>query len=130
MKKCRALVGFFNGSAQATAALLLIQTTLNVARALHVVADVATRWWSTWMMCQRLIFLRPYMNIMVTNNQLPATTMPSYRWTMVYCSRHCPSSRIFYGNTEATVRREIRHHIPSSLLNMEGITCYIFHFNM
>ena len=83
MKKCRALVGFFNGSSNATAALLLIQTSLNI-RALQVIADVATRWWSTWMMCQRLIYLRPYMNIMVTNGHLSATTMlTDPQWSIV-----------------------------------------------
>lgn len=83
MKKSRALVGHFNGSTNATAILLQIQTSLGV-RALQVIADVATRWWSTWMMCQRLLYLRPYLNIMITRNQLTRTTnLTDAQWAIV-----------------------------------------------
>ena len=74
MKKCRALVGHFNGSTQAIASLRETQISLGI-KALMVIADVVTRWWSTWMMCQRLVFLRPYLTVMVATQKLSATFM-------------------------------------------------------
>lgn len=55
MKDARSLIGHFNSSSQATAELMKIQTR---ARPLHVIQDVATRWWSTYAMICRLLELK------------------------------------------------------------------------
>lgn len=55
MKSARALVGHFNSSSQATTDLLDIQDRMTP---LKIVQDVATRWWSTYMMVNRLIELK------------------------------------------------------------------------
>ena len=56
MKGARALVGHFNSSSQATTDLLDIQT--NRVTPLHIIQDVATRWWSTYSMVNRLLDLK------------------------------------------------------------------------
>ena len=55
MKSARALVGHFNSSSQASCDLLDVQ---NRVTPLTIIQDVATRWWSTYMMISRLIELK------------------------------------------------------------------------
>jgi hypothetical protein len=55
MKSARALVGHFNSSSQASSDLLHIQERTNP---LKIIQDVATRWWSTFSMINRLLDLK------------------------------------------------------------------------
>ena len=55
MKSARTLVGHFNSSSQASCDLLDVQ---NRVTPLTIIQDVATRWWSTYMMVSRLIELK------------------------------------------------------------------------
>ena len=55
MKSAHALVGHFNSSSQASTDLLDVQ---NRVTPLNIIQDVATRWWSTYMMVSRLIELK------------------------------------------------------------------------
>ena len=63
MVKCRALAGHFHHSSQANAKLketckLVIGFNEEHPQGLGTVQDVVTRWWSTWSMLRRLIYLR------------------------------------------------------------------------
>ena len=40
---------------------------------LDVIQDVVTRWWSTYRMLERLLYLRPYLQLMVRENLLHAS---------------------------------------------------------
>lgn len=71
MKKCRKHVTHFNESSQANAILLKKQEG-GAGRPVYCIQDVVTRWWSTYSMGQRLLRLRPYIQIMVGERSLPA----------------------------------------------------------
>ena len=68
MKKARALVGHFHNSVKAKERLLASQPAKS---AVTVLQDVATRWWSTYDMCQRLIRLQRYISVMDDEGELP-----------------------------------------------------------
>lgn len=62
LSKARALVGHFKSSSQANDTLL--KTQASAPHPQTVVADVATRWWSTYNMCNRLLQLKIYFHVM------------------------------------------------------------------
>ena len=60
MKAARSQVEFFNSSTQALDKLYNMQnTTRQGEKALKLLQDVKTRWWSTWNMLNRLLLLTP-----------------------------------------------------------------------
>ena len=67
MKSARALVGHFNSSSRATSDLLNIQDRANP---LTIVHDVATRWWSTFSMINRLLDLKDSFGSLVRRDLL------------------------------------------------------------
>jgi zinc finger BED domain-containing protein 1 (E3 SUMO-protein ligase ZBED1) len=90
LASCRKLVGYFKSSAQATEALINFQNASNAYnqspnfKAVTVIQDVSTRWWSTWSMCQRLLRLKNYFKMMIQSNSLSEDYMLSEeQWTIV-----------------------------------------------
>lgn len=80
MKKCRDLAGYFTTSCQAAEILRLKQGP----RPLDVVQDVATRWWSTFSMLERMLYLRPYFSLMVREGLLlSAINLSGEQWSIV-----------------------------------------------
>lgn len=54
------------------------------SRPLDVIQDVSTRWWSTFAMLQRMLFLRPYISLMARENLLhESVNLSSDQWTIV-----------------------------------------------
>jgi zinc finger BED domain-containing protein 1 (E3 SUMO-protein ligase ZBED1) len=80
MKKCRDLVGHFLMSSQATGILRSKQGQHPV----NVIQDVTTRWWSTYAMLERMLFLKAYIALMVRENLLlPTLNMNTEQWMIV-----------------------------------------------
>ena len=80
LKKCRELAGHFAMSCQATE-LLKLKQGMNP---LDVIQDVVTRWWSTYRMLERLLYLRPYLQLMVRENLLHASlNLSGEQWQVV-----------------------------------------------
>ena len=83
----RALVEFFLKSSQKLKELKDIQPALpNVytRKAVGVLQDVITQWWSTHRMVKRLLFLRPALHMLVTNKSIESDIMPSEeQWTIL-----------------------------------------------
>lgn len=51
---------------------------------LDVIQDVVTRWWSTYRMLERLLYLRPYLRLMVRENLLHASlNLSGEQWQVV-----------------------------------------------
>ena len=67
MSACRTMINFFNSSSQAMAKLLAKQSA---GRAVKPIQDVATRWWSTWSMCDRLLRLKNYLALLEEEGDL------------------------------------------------------------
>lgn len=67
MAKARDLVGHFSSSSQAEEILLSKQVA---GSAVKCIQDVTTRWWSTYSMCERLLRLKPYLNLMEVEGTL------------------------------------------------------------
>ena len=71
MHAARKLVGHFASSVQATTILLNLQPPeTKDHHKVRVVQDVATRWWSTYSMCERLLRLQPFLAIMENRGEL------------------------------------------------------------
>jgi hypothetical protein len=74
MKKARRLVEHFSKSTQQLEKLLKQQKNMDTyhgKQAVGMVVDVVTRWWSTYSMCERLIYLQPALAAMAVDNKLP-----------------------------------------------------------
>ena len=74
MSKCRSLVELFSKSCQKQELLLKQQSKMDLYRnklPLRTVADVCTRWWSTHAMISRLLYLKPAMDCLKADNQIP-----------------------------------------------------------
>ena len=81
MKSARALVGHFNSSSQASSDLLDIQDRTNP---LKIVQDVATRWWSTFAMINRLLDLKDSFFSLVERNLLShETNLTDTQWDAI-----------------------------------------------
>ena len=89
MKKCRSLVAKFTGSSQALAKLIGVQAGAtwpdnSPRQALTVIQDVVTRWWSTFWMCHRLLYLRQYLTLLVIQGHLTAAeNLTDNEWMIV-----------------------------------------------
>lgn len=71
MVRVRALIGHFSSSNQAMEALLSLQSRRDPSwRPKKVIQDVRTRWWSTYVAIERLIVLKPYLNILEVEGHL------------------------------------------------------------
>jgi len=72
LRKARSLATFFNSSTQALFELKDIQRKSDAytKEPLGVVQDVTTRWWSTYSMIERLLYLRPALDDMVVADGL------------------------------------------------------------
>jgi hypothetical protein len=79
MQAARDIVSFFSSSSQATETLLSLQRT---GRPVKCIQDVATRWWSTYSMCHRLIRLRPYLNLMEAERSLKKNSSDEH-WSII-----------------------------------------------
>ena len=79
MAKARELVGFFSSSSQAEAILLSKQAQ---GKAVKCIQDVATRWWSTYSMCSRLVRLKQYFYIMELEGSLDCN-LSEVQWRVV-----------------------------------------------
>jgi len=79
LKACRCLVNFFNASPQATKKLLGKQVE---GRALKPIQDVTTRWWSTYSMCDRLLKLKIYFDLLENEGDLTCNLTAS-QWLIV-----------------------------------------------
>ena len=68
VKKASDIVLFFNSSPQALEQLKSMQGSLHqyTTRKVGVVTDVVTRWWSTYKMCKRLIYLKDAITMVQT----------------------------------------------------------------
>ena len=74
MKKCRKLVELFSSSTQKMEKLLNVQKSMdryNGKIPVKVIVDVVTRWWSTYSMLDRLVYLRPALNALIADNTIP-----------------------------------------------------------
>jgi hypothetical protein len=79
MSACRSLIAFFHSSTQAMAKLLGKQS---VGRAVKPIQDVATRWWSTWSMCDRLLRLKTYLALLQEEGDISCNLSDS-QWVIV-----------------------------------------------
>jgi hypothetical protein len=79
MSACRTLINYFNSSSQAMAKLLSKQL---IGRAVKPIQDVATRWWSTWSMVDRLMRLKTYLALMEEEGDLTCNLNPT-QWLIV-----------------------------------------------
>ena len=72
LTKARKIVSFINKSSQAKEKLLKKQALFEEmkGRPKSVITDVVTRWWSTYSMIDRLLELRPAINLMGTEGHL------------------------------------------------------------
>jgi hypothetical protein len=80
LKACHCLVNFFNASPQATKKLLGRQVEGRAVKPIHV---VMTRWWSTYSMCNRLLKLKIYFDLLENEGQLTCNLTAS-QWLIVY----------------------------------------------
>ena len=90
MTCCRKLAGHFHSSSQANRddILLNLQYTggglQGKQRAVTTIQDVATRWWSTYSMCSRLLRLKKYFEMMVVQETLSADeNLSANQWDIV-----------------------------------------------
>ena len=82
MSSARALVGHFKSSTQSLEKLLENQRITGVKIPLSVIQDVVTRWWSTYSMCERLVVLKLYIQLLVgSNKQIPNLT--TAQWNII-----------------------------------------------
>ncbi len=82
MCSARSLVGHFKSSTQSLEKLLQAQKNMGVKIPLCVIQDIVTRWWSTYSMCQRLVCLKLYIQLLLGNNpQIPTVTQG--QWTII-----------------------------------------------
>jgi hypothetical protein len=79
LKACCCLVNFFNASPKATKKLLGKQVE---GRALKPIQDVTTRWWSTYSMCDRLLNLKIYFDLLENEGDLTCNLTAS-QWLIV-----------------------------------------------
>jgi hypothetical protein len=121
MKAARELVGFFKHSSQAAAILTGKQV---VGRAVKPIQDVETRWWSTHSMCSRLVWLKPYLDLMEAEGTLSCNLNPD-QWKVVQdtCQLLEPfmcAQRMMEGESYVTVSMYpyIMHKIRGGVLRL------------
>jgi zinc finger BED domain-containing protein 1 (E3 SUMO-protein ligase ZBED1) len=85
MKPCRAFVSHFSHSSQATKKLLGKQFA--PARPKGVLQDVATRWWSTYAMTNRLLEIKGYLHALESEGSLTCN-LTGMQWVIVELVRN------------------------------------------
>jgi hypothetical protein len=81
LKACHNLVNYFNSSSQAMKKLLGKQVVGRAVKPVQV-QDVTTRWWSTYTMCERLLRLKLYLNLMQDGGDLTCNLTES-QWCIL-----------------------------------------------
>jgi hypothetical protein len=72
MTNARALISHFNHSSQAEGKLKALQSSLYPdQQPITLIQDVSTRWWSTWLMCERLIKLETCLDTLHRVGDIP-----------------------------------------------------------
>ena len=90
MSAARGLVGFFNGSTQATAKLKKVQVCdiLDLYKdqkiPVTVIQGVINRWWSDWRMLRRLRWLRPAIMMLHSTGEIDCVVPTGRQWTILY----------------------------------------------
>jgi len=79
MSACRSIVNFFNSSSQAMGKLLSKQ---QAERAVKPIQDVATRWWSTYSMVERLLRLKNYLALLEEEGELDCN-LSAQQWIII-----------------------------------------------
>lgn len=82
MKAARELVAFIQKSSQAEKSLFHAQLAHGVVTPLTVMADVITRWWSTYMMIKRLLMLKAFFALMALKGELEKN-LSDYHWEIL-----------------------------------------------
>jgi hypothetical protein len=88
LTKARELVNFFSRSTNATNRLKFVQANDPACQELYgdnytplkVVTDVVTRWWSTYSMIDRLLWLKVPISIMIVSNQCPVLSNDDWKY--------------------------------------------------
>ena len=87
MKKCRDIVKLFTKSSQKQDLLLLQQKNMAIYRnktPVKCIQDVVTRWWSTYSMLDRLLYLKPAIEGLKADNQIPDNlALEEIEWTII-----------------------------------------------
>jgi len=104
MASARALVGHFSSSSQAEQRLLGLQQT---SKPVKCIQDVCTRWWSTFSMCERLLRLKLYFDLMQAEGTLDCNLSPQ-QWVIIsdICALLKPfmfAQKTFEGETYVTI---------------------------
>jgi len=104
MQSARALVGHFSSSSQAEQRLLSLQQN---GRPVKCIQDVCTRWWSTFSMCERLLRLKPYLDLMEAEGTLDCN-LSALQWVIISdtCTLLKPfmfAQKSFEGETYVTI---------------------------
>ena len=104
MAAARALVYHFSSSSQAEQRLLSLQQT---GKPVKCIQDVVTRWWSTYSMCERLLRLKPYFDLMEAEGTLDCNLSQS-QWVIITdtCTLLKPfmfAQKTFEGETYVTI---------------------------
>jgi len=73
MTMCRELVGAFHHSDQAMEVLLKLQKGNGRQRAVVLIQDIPTRWWSTFSMIERLLRLKEPVETCINNSMIDAS---------------------------------------------------------
>ena len=88
LTKARVLVNFFSHSIAATNRLKNVQAGDEACQRLYgknyiplkVVTDVVTRWWSTYSMIDRLLWLQVPISIMIVSNECPGLSSDDWKY--------------------------------------------------
>jgi hypothetical protein len=67
MAAARAQVGHFSSSSQAEQRLRSLRQT---GKPVKCIQDIVTHWWSTYSVCEHLLRLKPYFNLMEAEDNL------------------------------------------------------------
>lgn len=83
LKQLRSLVGSFSHSTQLSDKLLGIQQTMSPEKkAVGLIQDIVTRWWSTYKMCDRALTLRLYLTAM-QSSKLISNNLSDDQWGLI-----------------------------------------------
>ncbi len=125
IKAAKALVGHFSASTQSLEKLLQTQQG-HVERPLCLIQDVATRWWSTFAMCERLLLLKLFILILLpANPQIPHLTDLQWKVIEALCALLRPFmiiQKFLEGQKYVTVSlipyliHKIRVHLETSII--------------
>jgi hypothetical protein len=81
MSACRSLVNLFNSSSQASSKLK-DKSKAMLGVALTVIQDVCTRWWSTYMMCERMLRLKSVLTVLHLEGDI-RVSLSEAQWAVI-----------------------------------------------